>query len=388
MSVYDGFLKSLTAPRPQREGVFEGAQRLRLARQDNEFRKKTLNNKLHQLELQKLQEERLQKDLLLRAEKHSAMQKERGIANQFKLIGNLNRNNPEAANMLLQKAFGDPMGMDFTSTSAQMLNDLSDTVSAFNDPDSEVYNMSDDEKQVLFTQKMAEGLKNGSMSYKDIRQAEMLKDSLFRSTQPVRAGEKLEQSAAKLFGTSYREALRRDPANREIINTYNRRSAFLRPLSEKKAIELAAYESRLDHINSVLEKIDDPNYARYFGPIRARFDEIKSVFVANEDRETIARQIRSLVSVLYGEAGKQVSDKEFDIAKKAFLPALEQPVGNARAALMVLKEKMAREKENMVKTLYSSGFVLNDKHASAFMRGEEMPRSTTKNVRTFTMDDL
>ena len=97
--------------------------------------------------------------------------------------------------------------------------------------------------------------------------------------------------------------------------------------------------------------------SEYFGQFGSRWNDLKSAWVPNEDAAAMRMKIESLIDTVYAGAGKQLSDTEIAMVKKAWIPDGQKPIENINAALGVMKTVMERKLRVLNHNIDKAGYI-------------------------------
>lgn len=95
---------------------------------------------------------------------------------------------------------------------------------------------------------------------------------------------------------------------------------------------------------------------QFVGPLEGNWNKLKSVFADNKDFTMLDREVESLITMAYALSGKQISEKEMSMLKRAILPSVTQPGANFIASLDHAEKWLTRNKTQKLKMLKSSGY--------------------------------
>jgi len=138
--------------------------------------------------------------------------------------------------------------------------------------------------------------------------------------------------------------------------TYNRMKDLYTGASDKTLIDIGRRNAMIKKTQDVLELIkSDEKVREKFGAVNARYQRILANFSEDRDFVKAEKSIESFIEFMYDTAGKQLSDKEMAKNLRAFLPSLEQPVGNAVEALEILEKNLTSRNDEIIRTLQQGG---------------------------------
>lgn len=134
------------------------------------------------------------------------------------------------------------------------------------------------------------------------------------------------------------------------------RPVTLRGLEASQVDQLAGLKNTYDRLDSVINQVDDPKYAKKFGPLAGRWNKIKTKFINEGETQDLQNQLKSFITIAYGLSGKQISDAEMQRLQDALLPYLEQPAENFRATAEFARDWVAGLHNDKLKYFEGAGF--------------------------------
>jgi len=150
-----------------------------------------------------------------------------------------------------------------------------------------------------------------------------------------------------------------------IADAWLKRSTLIKGLDSGMIQDLARREAGLERVESLISDMSvmgpdgklvvKPELASKFGPVASRFNDFMRTWTDAPEDEKLYRRMREMMSELYGEAGKQLSDTELALARNAWLADPGQQPGNALAALDVMAGRMRGNLNSLRRNLDLAG---------------------------------
>jgi hypothetical protein len=172
----------------------------------------------------------------------------------------------------------------------------------------------------------------------------------------------IKTSVFKFFGKEARDATRTEIS---VAEAMKKRTSLIKGMSDGMIKDIALREAGLTRVDNLINKIGvqnqdgswaiRPGMEDKFGPVASRFNDFMRVWKAAPEDEKLFREMRSLLSELYGDAGKQLSNEELKIARDAWLADPGQQPANALAALQTMRGRMATNLSSLKAGLERAG---------------------------------
>lgn len=334
--------------------------------EQSKAQKQALAQKQKDLDFRIEQEGRLMQEFALRQEQYKADMIQKNISNRLRIAEQLPGGMKK---QYLQQQFGDSMGLNLIDASQSSVSDLAKDMNNLLTNSEIPMGKKRFEYMKILSKFKAQ---NGDLSPDDERQIQNLNESFFRAVYPTRVNIETDTVANKFYKKNFGEL---NESEAEFVNTYMRRKEWLNKVSEPTAVKLIGMETRINELNALKKTLDSGEYDDKFGFFTEKWNDIARTFSPDAEEEEINRRVRSLLEVLYEVSGKQLSDSEIAIAKKAWLPSMGQPVENASAAIGVLHERMENKYKNLTNNLYRYGYVTPEQAEQALM-GESLSGKT------------
>ena len=136
---------------------------------------------------------------------------------------------------------------------------------------------------------------------------------------------------------------------------------------------LSVGKNTWDRLDWIEKAMQDKKLQAKVGPIAGRYNEVRKKFIADGDFQYFSNMVSSLITIAYGQSGKQISKAELDMLRDAMLPISSQPPENFLATVRFAKKWLEGSHNDQLQYLRQSGYETQIPQLGAPQQGMEDP---------------